>query len=148
MAFGHGGLRVYDWDLDVVWEFSNEFGEVSQCYLEHGVIFFMTCNGKLFLYDFLGNFKELIFEYAKPTYNVLMLVYPERKYVTKKSKLILIDRLKLVQNSIGGGPAQDHPSALHAQGRPDAGQILTDIVNYCFVIIILSILSSVNMLSL
>lgn len=94
VVYGCAGLRVYDWNQDIVWEFSNKFGEVSECYLETGLMFFITCTGKLFVYDFFGRFRDLVFEYPKPTYHVSMLAYQERKFITKKSKYLLYHRLK------------------------------------------------------
>jgi hypothetical protein len=79
-------LRVYDWDQSIIWDFSDDLAEVTDCFLEPGLIFFTTANGKLFCYDFFSNCKQLVFEYAKLTYSIDMMVYPERKLVTKKSK--------------------------------------------------------------
>jgi hypothetical protein len=91
VLYGSGpGLRVYNWNEEIVWDYSCENGIVSDCFLEYGLILFTTSAGKLFVYDFFSSCIEMIFEYDKPTFEVSMLTYSKSKCITKKSTYRLI----------------------------------------------------------
>jgi hypothetical protein len=55
VVYGSGpGLRIYNWNEEVIWDYTCDAGEVSECFLEHGLLFFTTSVGKAFVYDFFS----------------------------------------------------------------------------------------------